>query len=583
MPASTVDGHGDEGVAVGASPERRATIGTWSRRAMDRLEDDRACWALLLAGMVVYAALALWLGRGTTLFVDEKTIFLEDRGLDASALLAPLNGHLVLLQRLLYAISFKLFGAEFLLARIVEVVGAALAVGLFFELAKRRVGAGVALAPALLLLFFGSAWELNFVVSGIGNVYAVAAGLGALLALDHPGRRSDAIACALLVVAVASFTSGLAFAVGALVLILLEPRWRRRLWVALVPLALYAAWLVWVRAVYVPEHGEAQALHAWNVLLIPNFIADEAASVAGALAGLNYDFERQGDAFAVFSTQSPYGPLLAAVAAAALVVRMWRGARSPTLYAYIAVLAAFWIAVAMGIGLGRNPTTVRYVYAGGVVALLVAAEAARGVRLSRTGLVVLYAVVALALAGNLARLRDGARYYRAFAPSLRAQLSAIELARDRVDPAFMPASGPARFDVVQAGPYLAAVDRIGSPAYLESELARQPEGRRQQADAVLVPALRIGITPARAGEALGACERPGPTFVVQPPGVAVTSPAGGRLALRRFASNATTPVGDLPPGQRVDLRIPPDRSRRPWYASVTPTAAPPTVCPLPGP
>jgi hypothetical protein len=463
----------------------------------------------------------------------------------------------------------------------VEVIGAALAVAVFFELVRRRVGAPTALAAALFLLFFGSAWELNFVLSGIGNVYAVAAGLGAFLALErNTGPRSDAVACALLIVAVASFTAGLAFAVGAAVLVFLAPGWRRRLWVPLVPLALYAAWLVWVRAVYVPAHGEAQQLHLSNVLLIPSFIAEEASSVAGALAGLNNRFQGQGNVFAVFVTDSPYGPALAALAFVALLWRMRRGLRSPALYAFIATLLAFWIALAMGVGQGRNASTVRYVYVGGIVAMLVAAEAARGLRLSRTGLIVLYAVVVLALAGNVQRLRDGGSYYRAFAPVLRAQLAALELARDHVAPSFMPGSGPARFDVVRAGPYLAAVDRIGSPAYSEPELARQQEDRRQSADAVLVQALGIAAVPSPGGQAPSGCARPGQAFVVGPPGVAITSGTGGRLALRRFASSATTAVGDLPAGRRVELHIPVDRSRRPWYASVKPGLESPIVCPL---
>jgi hypothetical protein len=261
---------------------------------------------------------------------------------------------------------------------------------------------------------------------------------------------------------------------------------------------------------------------------------------------------------------------------------MRRGVRSPALYAFIATLLAFWIALAMGVGQGRNPSTVRYVYVGGIVAMLVAAEAARGLRLSRTGLVLLYAVAVLALAGNLARLRDGGNYYRAFAPVLRAQLAAIELARDHVAPSFMPASGPARFDVVRAGPYLAAVDRIGSPAYTEPELAGQEEDKRLGADAVLIQALGVAIAPVTGGEARAACERPGRSFTVRPPGVAVTSPARGRLALRKFASSAT-PVGDLAAGRRMALRIPADRSPRPWYASVTPGPASPIVCPLPAP
>ena len=80
-------------------------------------------------------------------------------------------------------------------------------------------------------------------ISGIGNVYAAAAGVGALLALESQDRRGDALAAALLVLATVSFTSGAAFAVGALVLIALSPGSRGRIWVAILPIGIYVAWL----------------------------------------------------------------------------------------------------------------------------------------------------------------------------------------------------------------------------------------------------------------------------------------------------------------------------------------------------
>ena len=539
-------------------------------RTVGRLEGERACLLILLGAMAVYAALAMWLTRGTTLFFDETNIFVVDRGYRPSALLAPLNGHLVLFQRLLYATSFKLFGAEFVVVRIVEVVGVCLVVGLFYVLARRRIGALVALAPALLLLFFGSAWELNLVVSGLGNVYAMAAGLGALLALERAGPRSDLIACALLVVAVTTFTLGLAFAIGVTVWLLLQANGRRRLWVTLIPLALYGAWFVWVRAVYVPDHGEVQNFAVWNVLLIPNFIADAAASVAGALAGLNYDFEPD-DLIPVFRTDSAYGPVLAALAVAALVVRIRRGAGSSLLWALIATLLAFWIALALGFGTGRNPGVVRYTYGGGILALLIGAEAARGLRISRTAVLVVFALTVLALGANLARMREGANFYRNFATSLRAELTAIELARDHLDASFVPPAGSVEIAVLRAGPYLEGVDRNGSPAYSPGELARQSESRRQSADAVLISALEIKLSPVPPGEPLGDCLRTtGGTFTVEPPGVRLRSVAGAQLTLRRFASSSGATVGDLRAGEAMDLRIPRDRSDLPWQASVTP-------------
>jgi hypothetical protein len=573
-------------VTADAASGWRGTVGTWSRRALDRLEDVRVCWIVLAAASAVYVAVALWLGRGTTLFVDELNFFTHDRGFRPSALLTPLNGHLVLLQRLLFAVDFKLFGPNFLVLRLVEVAGVVLVVGLLFEFVRRRIGPAAALAPAVLLLFLGSGWELNFVVSGIGNVYALAAGLAALLALERGDSRGDLVACLALIVAVASFTLGVAFVVGAAVLILLEPGARRRLWIPLVPLALYAAWFVWVRTGYVAVPGELPTLDAWNILLIPNFIADEASAVAGALAGLNHNFQPR-DVFWVFSTESPYGPVLAAVAAVALGVRLRRGGRQPLLWAVMAVLLAYWLSLALGFDPhnGRTPTTVRYVYPGGIMVLLVAAEAARGIALSRGALVALYVITALALGANVVRLREGGHFYRTAATSLRAELTALELARDHVDPSFVPPLTISYLAVVRAGRYLAAEKRIGSPAYSPAELAHQPEATRQVADRVLVPALRIAVAPPNPHESVRNCRRLGgaqsaAAIPVAPPGVRLTSPTGGQVGLRRFATVATVPVGSVAAGRAVDLRIPADRSRRVWQAVVTPAPASLVVCDL---
>lgn len=541
--------------------------------------------AVLALAMAIYACLALWITRGTTLFVDEVNIFTVDRGLRPSALLTPLNGHFVLFQRLIFALDFKLLGVDLLPLRLLEVAGVVLVVGLVYVIARRRIGNAAALAPALLLLFLGSVWELTFVVSGLGNVYAAAAGLGALLLLERHARRADLAACALLIVAVCTFTTGAAFAVGALVLIGLGDGGRRRLWVALVPILVYAAWLSWVRFHYVPAHGEVQSLRLGNVLLIPNFVADEAASVAGVIAGLNYDFQPT-SLLPFFGTRSQYGPVLAALAVGALVWRLRRERPSPFLWALLAAVLAFWSALAMGFGTGRDPDTVRYAYAGAILVLLVAAEAARGVRLAPAGLLALFAITLCALGANLARLRDASRYYRTFSGSLRAELTAIDIVRDRVSPTFSRSSATSGLAVVPTGPYLAAVERIGSPAYSEAELLRRPEAERNATDNVLVQALRIRVGPAVRRRGRGRClSVPRSTsaplrFRVPIGGMQLKASAPGRVALRRFAVAATVPVGVLQARQATAVQIPADRSPRPWQATVSPGGGRLRICTL---
>jgi hypothetical protein len=99
--------------------ERRAS------RAFEALQRERTCEVALGVAMAVYAAVELWLTRGTTLFADGVDLFVNNRGLDPGALLRPLNGHLILMERGVYAVGLPLFDTHFLVYRLVEIVGAA--------------------------------------------------------------------------------------------------------------------------------------------------------------------------------------------------------------------------------------------------------------------------------------------------------------------------------------------------------------------------------------------------------------------------------------------------------------------------
>lgn len=545
----------------------------------------KAARTVLGAGLAVYAALEFWLTRGTTMFIDEYEMFVQNRGLHPSALLAPFNEHLELARRLLYAIALKVVGADgaFLTAKFVQAIGVIALVALVFVFLQRRIGATAALAPSLLLLFFGSAWELDFAISGIGNVFALAAGACALTVLDCRGRRADVAGCALLVVSVLSFTAGVAFAVGALCLFGVRRELRQRMWVALVPLALYAAWLSWVRVAYLPTHPGAQTIALSNVLLIPSMIAQQGAATAGAITGLNYQFGAT-DPFSVFSTSSGFGALLAAVAGGLLIWRLRRGA-SPLLWALVATLVVYWIELAVGSGIGRNPTTVRYVYAASVIAILITGEAvSRPVKSARV-LLILYCVTAFALVGNVIRLRDGMRFYRNFGTTMRAQLSALEIAAPAEKATFGTFLGSPPFIVATAGQYLQAVHRNGSPAFSQRQLLGQTEAVRAAADAVLVSALRLQQSAPNPSQHASRCHSVSPSsgsaavFTLGPPGVELTASDAAHLALSRYAPGSPVPVGALPPRGTVELRIPADRGTQSWRATITP-APRLTVCDL---
>ena len=259
-------------------------------RILDRLADDRFSWGVLGVAMAISIALGLWLTRGTTFFVDEVTYYLASNGFDLDTLLSPHNGHLILVPRLIYATVFDLFGADYVVFRLLEFFGIAITGGLFFAFTKRRVGGALAVGPSVLLLFLGAAWVDTLTPVGITHVYCVMAGLAALLALDRRDRLGDVLGCALLVVAVATFSIGLSFAIGVAVAVLLrEDRWRRA-WIFAIPLGLYVLWYVAGPRIHGLLFLTDNGFEAKNLLLIPSFVGQAAAAVAAAISGLSYDF-----------------------------------------------------------------------------------------------------------------------------------------------------------------------------------------------------------------------------------------------------------------------------------------------------
>lgn len=70
------------------------------------------------------------------------------------------------------------------------------------------------------------------------------------------------------------------------------------------------------------------------------------------------------------------------------------------------------------------------------------------------------------------------------------------------------------------------------------------------------------------------------SFAVPGAGVRLTAARPGQVALRRFATAATVPIGALPVNRPVELRIPPDRSSRRWRLSISPGTGLLSVCGL---
>jgi hypothetical protein len=554
-------------------------------RSLAALETDAGGWAAMGAAMVASIALSLWLTRGTTFWFDEFTLYSASHGFDPQVLVTQHNGQLILLPRLIYAAVFALFGADYAVIRLIEAVGVALVGATVYALARPRIGA-LALAPAIVLLFFGFSWDSTLTGNGIINVYCLLPGLAAMLALERRIRGGDPLACLLLALSLASWSAGLGFVAGVAVIVMREPdRWRR-VWVFAVPLALWGLWWIAKPGLSGPLFGGFE-IHWANVLLIPNFAANSFAAVMAAVTGLNYDFSQTDPAKNGAATDTSWGPALAVVAVVGLVLALRRRLPRTWPWAWFAVLTAFWSAAGLASFVLRPPEAGRYVYVGAAAVLVLAADAIAGFRLKRRLAVVALGALAFALAANIAHLRDASAYLRTYATNERADLAAIEIARARVSPDFVPSTGllsslflaPA----ARAGTYLAAVDRNGSFADTLSELRAAPEQAREEADQVLAQALRVQIAAAAAPRAGASCRHvpaaaPGAAFRLPRGGALIAATPGAKVALRRFAADYSVELGAIPAAPWSALVVPTDAAADPWWAQVA-TSQPVEVCP----
>jgi len=552
--------------------------------AGQELGEDRAALALLCLALVASAALLLSFSAGLTFFQDTWDFLMNRQGFAADAFLRPHNEHIVVIPVAIEQLLVQFFGMSSPTPEFVVLTASLLATAvLVFVYVRRRLGPWPALIAAVLLLFIGPAWQVLLWPFEIGFVGSLLFGIAMLLALDRDGPRSDPAACLFLAISIGFSSLGLAFAVGAGVDLLQKRRDRglRRVYVAVAPLLLYAAWwLGW-------GHEAESHLTLDNVLSSPLYVVEGLAGSIGSLLGLSTT-----SGAAIHPPR--WGYVLLAAFAAQLVYRQVRGRSLPAgLWPVAGSTAAFWFLAGFSYIPGREAYSSRYIYVGAAFILLLAANLLNGVRLDRRALLVGGVIALAAVASNLDPLREGRDWLKGQTVLTRADLAAIEIAQRTVDPSFYLApeiAGTPTLIDVRADKYLAAVREHGSPAYTPAELARAPEAGRLQADIVLANALpvttevRNGATARAAG---GGCTtisgdsggggaplplRPGRTEI----GLATGPP--GTIRLRRFATGEYPLETEGVPGGSVTLLdIVADGLERPWYVQVQ-AAQTATVC-----
>jgi hypothetical protein len=531
-----------------------------------RLRSENWIAPLALGALLLIGALVLvHQTHGSTFYLDEWDWILNRRDGGLRTFLEPHEQHLSLLPLVTYRILIAVFGIRRYWPYLAVLIAAQLAVvALLFLYAAPRVGTPLALLAAASIMFFGPG-SIDFLWAfQMAWLFAIACGIGALLALDRGDRVGNAIACGLSALALASASPGLAVVLGLAV----EVLWTRPLrqaWIVLAPLAAYGLW--WIAFQQAAFQREA-------LLHVAPFVASSASAALSGLAGLLTVNPLGGTDFLT------WGPPLLVIALFAIAWRVRRlGRVSPRLAALIVMALSFWIATALARGVFRigiltgmsHGDESRYLYVSGVLIVLLAVELASGWRPSLPVGTLIGALGVAAIISNVNVLRQQASYLRASGTNTSAYLGTMDMTRAIIRPSFLSAGF--LFAAVRPGSYFPAERELGTPAFGPRRLAGASEAVREAADSQLIAihAVRLEPVPARA-LARSACE-----VLNAATGEHVQVPRGGLeflarggnvgVELRRFASNPR-PLGSLAVGRAARLRIAPDGAPEPWQLDI---------------
>ncbi len=541
-------------------------------------------WSILALGCAIGASaiLLLYLGRGLTPLVDQWGYVYAYRSWSLETLLTPHNGHLMALSILLYKAMFSVFGLESQLPyQLLNFALSGLVAALLFALIRDRVGDLLALAAAVLMLFYGAGADVIMPTYAFPNLIGLATGLGALLALRREDLRGDLIAFTLLTISILAYSIGIVFAAGAIA-----------------ALAVYIAWALWARKF------DQQHLYVHNLKIIGSAVADQASAIMAGLTGLFTTPNGPSSMANPVPIRTTWGPVLVGGLAVLVYSRIRRGTRlSSSAIVAIVVLVTYFLILGIALNQFRNTYDTRFVYVGSVFMLLVVAELVAPYRPSRAALGAIGVVFVFSMCANVAELGDSAQYLRAQSSLVRAKLAAVELAGTAADGTVMVEDPPGAMNFLTAQ-FHELDTAFDLPAYSEEELKGSAPGARQAADEELVRV--IGIAP----EAVRS--------IVPPPGaqpLALAVPVGAPRPQRRgrcvslapsgtapaealiefdsggVAYDSTEPVevaigrfSDLPsvslPGRAGANRIevPPTEARAPWKIGIKATA-PTVICP----
>jgi hypothetical protein len=533
-------------------------------------------WGVFGAATVASAALIMHEGRGLLFFFDEWGWIFDRRHLSMDALLQGHAGHLSIFPVLVYDSFLWVFGLTNYTAFRGLLLGLHLTCAtLVFVYLRRRVPPVAALVPAVVVLFFGAAWQDLLWAFQIGFLMSVAAGVGALLLLDSGHRHADLGVMICVAIALGSSSVGIPIVIGVGVELALRRAWSRS-WVIAVPGALYALWYVFYGGGYTTSQAWWRALRTDppGPLERARFVGEAAGAVVGSLTGVG----------------SVAGQWLLLIVVPVVAVVIWRAgpARRPRLLMLAAIPVVYWVLLAQTRAGFQPASASRYLYPGAVFVLLLAAECARGVRVPVLATVAIVAVGVAALVWNIGQFRDGRDYLLTPAIHMRANLGGIDIGARGVDDGYAALRPPAAKDVRQ---YQSAFDDLGFPGSTVEELRAASPALQVRADAYIVHAagLRLTAPTPAAGPAPAVSQGPGgqpegasclllssggpSTTEVRPRGTAIRIDAlSGSVEVRLRNLAPTYYTGESPwksvrAGQARDLPLPPVTAG-PWHVGL---------------
>jgi hypothetical protein len=561
-----------------------------------RVGAERLAYAVLGVAFALIAVLILVWTKGNTFINDEWSYLVVFRGWNLETLFHPQNGHLIAFPLVIYKILFGTVGADSHVPyQVVTIVLHLIVASLFFALIRRRVPLVVAVGITLLVIFFGAGWDTLMGAYEIPNLSGMAAGLGMLLALQRRTRGGDIAACVLLALCLGSFSVGIAFALGALISLLLGGRAeRRRLWVVLIPGLAYGAWFIWAR-----KFGQGE-ITIESVSSVFAGAADQVAAIVAAITGLFRVPGSVGLPVAV-EPRADWGYPLTVVLLGLVVLHVRRAPRSIYFWTLVATVLLYLALVAFGLSPARAPSASRYLYMGSIISLLLIAELAREIRWTTVLGLLATSLLALSLLANASTLRAGARVFEVEGETNRATLGALEIARDEVN-TDLPAEDVEKTTHSHADmlfpiwTYFEMTEEDGSPAYSLSEIETAGGIAREAADQELIRTLEIEVMPRLApkidrsapapqllSESNGHARPHGACVVLLPEkgraanfqlalprgGFSYLTSPGTKVAIK-LARFADAPANELAPvAGSGEVVIPTDSAPAPWRAELT--------------